>query len=70
MVSAAVQIGMSGGGTYNENMELVGIMSAMVDGVTLVDTGEQIPDSTIIVPLLFAEEWIQNVIAEYELDKN
>ena len=66
LVSAAVQVGMSGGGAYNENMELVGILSAMVDGVTLIETGEEIPDSTIIVPLLFAEEWIEKVVEEYE----
>jgi hypothetical protein len=67
LVSAAVQVGMSGGGAYNEQMELVGILSSMATRITVLETGEEIPDSSIIVPILYAEEWIKKVVKEYEM---
>ncbi|MBA5764573.1 serine protease [Vibrio sp. 404] len=59
LADAPVQSGMSGGGVYNSNAELVGIISAKAYEVQLTDGSMVETDRiSIFVPLLYAREWL------------
>lgn len=62
IIDAPVQIGMSGGGVFNENIELVGIIVAMGEWDTkLANTNKKIGRVSIMVPTLFFENWLTDV---------
>ncbi|OLQ85698.1 hypothetical protein BIY21_18890 [Vibrio ponticus] len=68
LVDAPVQSGMSGGGVYNANRELVGIISAKAYEVQLADgTIIETDRVSLFVPLLFARDWlVKNLDSYYE----
>lgn len=66
IADAPVQSGMSGGGVYNANSELVGIISAKVHEVQLLDgTTIETERISLFVPLLFTRDWIVAELDEY-----
>ncbi|WP_260338221.1 serine protease [Vibrio ponticus] len=66
IADAPVQSGMSGGGVYNESLELVGIISAKVHEVQLLDgTTIETERISLFVPLLFARDWIVAELDDY-----
>lgn len=66
IADAPVQSGMSGGGVYNSNSELVGIISAKVYEVRLQDgTKIETERISLFVPLLFARGWLIDELAEF-----
>ncbi len=69
IVDAPVQSGMSGGGVYNPDAELVGIISAKVYEVTLEDGSiVQTDRVSIFVPLLFARDWLIEQLDHFYLN--
>ncbi|WP_152613800.1 S1C family serine protease [Vibrio renipiscarius] len=63
---APVQSGMSGGGVYNANSELVGVISAMAEGIQLADgTVIEAERISLFIPLLYVSEWIIKQVDGY-----
>ncbi|EGU32478.1 hypothetical protein VII00023_22386 [Vibrio ichthyoenteri ATCC 700023] len=66
LADAPVQSGMSGGGVYNDNTELVGIISAKAYEVQLTDGSVVGTDRiTLFVPLLYARYWLFKQLDDY-----
>lgn len=61
--TAPLQSGMSGGGAYNDKLELVGINFAIVKKIKLFDEQyaavEQLERNSAFVPLAFINEWVK-----------
>ncbi|OIQ25359.1 serine protease [uncultured Vibrio sp.] len=71
ITDAAIQGGMSGGGAYNENNELVGILTGIADKRdTRLLSGEplEIERLSIFIPTLYLEPWLKENMVNYYRD--
>lgn len=59
--TAVVMGGMSGGGVYNSNGELVGVNHGFVPGEVLWPDGRKIDSPAVFLSLLAVEDWIEDV---------
>ncbi|ELP5899931.1 serine protease [Vibrio vulnificus] len=66
IIDAPVQVGMSGGGVYNNKDELVGVVVAMGGwDFKLLGTDQQPDRVSLMVSTLFIRDWINEVKADF-----
>jgi hypothetical protein len=58
--TASVMGGMSGGGVFNSEGELVGVSVGYSKGQVVWDSGEKLNDPTIFISLAGIEDWLSN----------
>ncbi|WP_161781055.1 trypsin-like peptidase domain-containing protein [Photobacterium galatheae] len=70
VLNSPIQVGMSGGGVFNEKNELVGIINAMGTSDTqLIETGERLGRVSMMTSTNFLRQWINKVVDQYNRDK-
>lgn len=66
VIDAPIQVGMSGGGVYNNKEELVGVIVAMGGwDFKLVETDQKLGRVSLMVSTLFIKDWINEVKADF-----
>ena len=63
---APIQVGMSGGGVYNNKEELVGVIVAMGGlDFKLLETDQKLGRVSLMVSTLFIKDWINEVKTDF-----
>lgn len=66
VIDAPIQVGMSGGGVYNNREELVGVIVAMGGlDFKLVETDQKLGRVSLMVSTLFIKDWINEVKTDF-----
>ncbi|MEH0791614.1 serine protease [Vibrio parahaemolyticus] len=66
VIDAPIQVGMSGGGVYNNKEELVGVIVAMGGlDFKLVETDQKLGRVSLMVSTLFIKDWINEVKTDF-----